>query len=321
MVSKRIVFAVVLAAVALVAFAALIACRTPTEVTVDIRTDVACTKAAWKGIAVYAGSPGLDVETRAPSLTSTACDATGSVGSITLVPSGADDEAIEVRVVAGVTRAPDDCATYGYDGCIVARRTLEFIPHQALHMGVELSGACIGNACDPLHTCLDGVCQDARLTTPANAPDAGPVGPTVRCGDNGVTCGTTGELCCLQVIGDSGTTGTCRLPKDCPPTSTVLACDDESDCPGPLDDAGRANQCCLDYTIAPAANPFVPNAVQATQCLPYQSCIGNNGGLGMCQHRLGCQRGALTCNAADQALPGYFWCLLPSNPGAKGTAP
>jgi len=320
MVSKRIGFAVVLAAVVLVAFVALVACRTPTEVTVDIRTDVACTKAAWKGIAVYAGSPGLDVETRAPSLTSTACDATGSVGSITLVPSGADDEAIEVRVVAGVTRAPDDCATYGYDGCIVARRTLEFIPHQALHMGVELSGACIGNACDALHTCLDGVCQDARLTT-ANANDAGPTGPTVRCGDDGVTCGTTGELCCLHVLGDGGTQGTCRLPADCPPTSIVLACDDESDCVGPPDDAGRAIQCALAFTVTPGDNSYHAKAVQLSQCLPYERSVSFNGGLGLCQHRLGCQHGGLPCIAADDALPGYYWCDLPGNAGALGNGP
>jgi hypothetical protein len=302
---------VVCLAALVVGSVAMPACRTPTEVTVNITTDVPCTKEAWKGIAVYAGSPGLDVETKAPSLTSTACDAAGNVGSIVLVPSGSDDADIEVRVVAGVARAPDDCATYGYDGCIVARRSLAFIPHEALSLTMALEGACIGNACDPLHTCVAGVCDDATLTSSTQAgTDAGATAPTVRCGDNGVTCPTSGEICCLQVD-DGGTQGSCRLPADCPPTSVVLACDDESDCVGPPDDAGHPIQCCLSYTLAPAANTYQPNAVQLSACLPYSQCAGDDTGLGMCQHRLGCDRGALACVGADEALPGYFWCDLP----------
>jgi hypothetical protein len=296
------------------------ACRTPTEVTVSITTDVPCTKEAWKGIAVYVGTPGLDVETRAPSLTSTSCDAKGNVGSIVLVPSGSDDADIGVRVVAGVTRAPDDCATYGYDGCIVARRSLAFIPHQSLDLTIALQGACIGNACDALHTCLDGVCQDANLTPPASAADAGPTGPTVRCGDNGVTCGTSGEICCLEVT-DGGTQGSCRLPASCPPTGIVLACDDESDCVGPPDDAGFPMQCCLSYTVQPGDNTYHANAVQLSQCLSDQRCVSFNGGLGLCEHRLGCNHGALPCMAADYALPGYFWCDLPPVPNALGNGP
>src|SRR5580700_9659973 len=121
MVPARMLFALAACGAAVTGF---LACRTPTEVTVNISTDVACTKSAWAGVAVYAGSPGLDVETRAPALTSTTCAASGKVGSIVVVPNGDDDQTIEVRVVGGITRAPDQCATYNYDGCIVARRTL-----------------------------------------------------------------------------------------------------------------------------------------------------------------------------------------------------
>jgi hypothetical protein len=313
------VTAVVISALAVGAIAGP-ACRTPTEVTVNITTDVPCTKEAWQGIALYAGSPGLDVETRAPSLTSTSCDASGNVGSIVLVPSGSDDADIEVRVVAGVTRAPDDCATYGYDGCIVARRSLAFIPHESLSLTIALQGACLGNGCDPLHTCVDGVCDDATLSSSTSSADAGSTAPTVRCGDDGVTCPTHGELCCLEVV-DGGAHGSCRLPADCPPTSIVLACDDESDCVGPPDDAGFPLQCCLSYTVTPGDNTFDPNAVQLSACLPDPQCVSGNGGIGMCQDRLGCDHGALPCQGANATLPGYFWCYLPSVPNAQGSGP
>ncbi len=262
---------------------------------------------------------GLDVETRAPSLTSTTCAANGAIGSIVIVPNGEDDQTIEVRVVGGVTRAPDTCATYNYDGCIVARRTIAFIPHQSLSVDVDLQGACIGDACDPLTTCVDGVCQDARVTS-TTPEDAGPTGPTVRCGDNGVVCGTTGEVCCLSVA-DGGTQGSCRLPANCPPTSIVLACDDETDCAGPADDAGFPPQCCVTYTTAPAANTYSANAVQLAQCLSLPQCVSYNGGLGLCQHRQGCDHGTIQCEGANAALPGYFWCDLPGVVNAKGGGP
>ena len=60
-----------------------LACLGPTEVTVSIRTNAPCTDPArWKGVAVYVGAPGIDVESKAPTLTTTACDADGNIGSI-----------------------------------------------------------------------------------------------------------------------------------------------------------------------------------------------------------------------------------------------
>ncbi len=302
--------AVGVAAGAALAFSA---CRGATEIVVDVRAHVPCAdRAAWKGVAIYTGAPGLDVETKAPVLISTACDDSGHVGSIALVPSGTKDALVSVRVVAGLTRPPDQCAEHGYQGCIVARRTLSFIAHQSLAVDVDLTGDCVGQGCDALHTCLQGSCQDSRVTV-APPPDGGaPSGPTVRCGDSELRCPTTGAICCLTVT-DGGTTGACLPPEQCPPKSITLQCDDESDCTSGLDDAGRGPLCCVSYTVAAGDNTYNANAVQLTQCLPYATCTDGkfNGTLGMCQHRSACLGGTSICEQASAALPGYFYCKIP----------
>ena len=295
------------------------ACRGPTEVTVHIRTNVPCTSGAqWHGVAVYTGAPGVDVETRAPVLSSTACDGNGNIGSIVLVPSGAKDSTTSVRVVGGVTRPPEECSQHGYAGCIVERRSLSFLSHEALDVDIMLTSDCVGQPCDALSTCVAGVCIDAQLKAPPPSAADGSSGAAapVRCGDEGLRCPVTGNVCCLTIEG-SKTRGACMDAALCPPTSVVLRCDDESDCAGPGDDAGCAPVCCVDYQTAPGDNAQCPNVVHSSQCLPYGSCVVThyNGALDLCGSRLPCQQqytcSPVTCDPEKDALPGYFACRIP----------
>ena len=152
--------------------APLSACLGATEITLDVRTNLPCTSAgAWKGIAISVGQPGVDVESRAPVLTTTACSASGEVGSLVIVPTGANDATVGIRVVAGITRNPEDCAAHAYDGCIVSRRTLTYLPHQSEHVVVALTSDCLGNACDINHTCVNGSCTDTVTARAPVAPD------------------------------------------------------------------------------------------------------------------------------------------------------
>jgi hypothetical protein len=209
------------------------ACRDATEIKLDVWTNMPCTDpTAWRGIAVYTGKPGLDLETKAPAMTSAACDGSGHIGTLVVVPKDANDEEVGLRVVAGLMRAPEDCAANGYAGCIVARRTLTYVPHTTTDLRIDLDSLCENQGCDLLHTCVDGACDDARIDVPPAPADAAP-NPSVRCGDNAVRCATTGNVCCLEVDLDAGTaTGSCRARDDCPPGTAVLKCDDNSDCPG-----------------------------------------------------------------------------------------
>jgi hypothetical protein len=294
------------------AAAGAVSCLNHTQITLHVSTNAPCKDATqWKGVSIYTGSP-ADVETKEPTLTTTACGPGGQVGTLVLVPTGSDSDEIGVRVVAGLSRDPEDCAANLYDGCIVARSTLRYSPHAALDAYVALTDDCVGVSCDTTHTCVDGTCVDSSSTGTTNGSQAG---ATVRCGDNGVRCTTSGQVCCLTVDVDAGTThGVCEDATSCPPTSIVLACDKESDCAGPRDDAGRPNMCCLSYMVG-GGNGYTPDAITGTQCLPYEQCTHLAYGLEVCDDRKGCVDGTIMCQASwttpPGLFPGYFWCALP----------
>jgi hypothetical protein len=294
-------------------------CRGATQITLHLSTDLNCSDpSAWQGVAVYVGSPGADVETKAATLTTSACNAGGVIGTVVVTPSGADDDDVGIRVVAGVTTKPEACAASDYAGCIVSRRTIRFTPHTSLDVDIALDGTCVGISCDAYHSCALGSCVEATVgnTQPA---DAGIVGPTVRCGDNGARCATTGDVCCLTVDIEAGTTtGQCEPSTECPPTSAVLRCDKESDCDYLAADGGLGGICALSFTNAPAANGFQPNFVSLSQCLSRDVVLPPDAsfafGLELCDDRQACLGGQFQCisSTGDPAnpLPGYYWCDL-----------
>jgi hypothetical protein len=288
-------------------------CLGATQIELHITTNAPCTDPSqWKGVSVYVGSP-ADVETKAPTLTTTACDASGQVGSLVTVPTGSNSDEIGIRVVAGLTRDPEECAANHYDGCIVARRSIRYSPHKSLDVDIALTDDCVGISCDPTHTCVDHTCIDTRsVGAPAPQTDAG--SGTVRCGDNGARCATSGQVCCLSVDVDAGTTsGECVDSTACPPTSYLLNCDKESDCAGPRDDAGRPPVCCLSYFVN-GGNGAQPGIITGSQCLPYETCTRGSLSLELCSDRQPCIDGTVKCIAADTVpiglMPGYFWCEI-----------
>jgi hypothetical protein len=280
------------------------ACLSPTEITLDVRTDVPCTNAAsWRGVAISVGEPGVDVESRAPVLTTTACSASGQVGTLVVVPTGADNAEVGIRVVAGITENPEDCAAGGYVGCIVSRRTLSYLPHQAQQVVIDLTSDCIGNACDINHTCVNGSCTDIVTATAPIAPDGGVYdpGPTVRCGDDGTRCpaNDASSVCCVTFDLTAGTgKGACVAPSACPSTSALLYCDDTSDCP-PQD--GDLFLCCEQH----AATAMGP--ISSAACESREACGSNGGAITLCQDRMACPVSTNDCVAAASA-PGYFDC-------------
>jgi hypothetical protein len=294
-------------------------CREATEVKLTVRTNLPCGDGKdWKGVAVYVGKPGDDVETTSPTLVTERCDESGSVGSLVIVPSGAKDEAVGLRIVAGLSRNPEDCAKADYAGCVVARRLVRFSPHESLQLDVSLTIDCLSQGCSVDSTCSTGKCVGLEQV-PAPPPDPIEiVGPSVRCGDDGVICGTTGDVCCLTVdTARERTFGDCRPAKDCPPTSTVLRCDDDSDCPGPEASTGRPSVCALSYSYADGQY-LQPTAIALSDCrYAYHDSIGNTAGLALCEERNGCVDHAFPCIASVVSeatmvnpLPGYFWCPL-----------
>src|SRR4051812_7364123 len=104
-------------------------CRAPTQLTVEVTTDVPC---KINGAAITAGLLGDALENNPPATASVSCDANGRVGALVIVPSGPSDGNIAIKVVAGVDSPYESCKAPAYEGCIVARRALRFIPHEDL---------------------------------------------------------------------------------------------------------------------------------------------------------------------------------------------
>ena len=142
---------------------ATIGCKDPTEMTFVLTTDVPCEKI--KGVSVAVGSPD-DIDKRPSAVTSHTCQA-GGLGSIVTIPSGEKNDRMSIRVTAGVERDPGECEAPGFGtGCIVARRSLRYVPHTPLTVEISLRSACNGVTCGAAETCVVGVCTSADVVDP-----------------------------------------------------------------------------------------------------------------------------------------------------------
>jgi hypothetical protein len=136
-----------------------VSCRAPTEVVVEVSVDFSCHD--LKGVTLTFGQL-HDIETTPPAVQTTACSDDGTVGSVVLVPSGSDDGALAIKIVAGFGQPVDQCAQGG-PGCIVARRSLRYVPHTPLHVPVLLQASCAGVRCQDTETCVASACVPAAV--------------------------------------------------------------------------------------------------------------------------------------------------------------
>jgi hypothetical protein len=154
-------------------------CLAPTEIVVQLTTDVDCATVVQNGIGIAVGPPGNDKTSNAT--TSHKCDTGGELGSIVVVPSG-NGPTVGIRITLGFDASVENCdEANGFGGCIVARRALEFDLHRPLTLPIKLEADCAGQTCDPTSTCFQGVCVDASVPcadASCELPDAGkPPGP------------------------------------------------------------------------------------------------------------------------------------------------
>jgi outer membrane protein assembly factor BamB len=149
-------------------------CEQPTEVTLSITTTVPC--ARFSGVTITVG-PASEVETMAPGTEAQTCTGSGVVGTIVVVPGGAKDEGVDIKVVGGVNRDPATCTAPAYgNGCIVARRSLQFIPHTPLVLDIALTRDCNGVVCSPDQTCVQGACTSSQVQNPSACTTPGTCG-------------------------------------------------------------------------------------------------------------------------------------------------
>jgi hypothetical protein len=188
----------------------------PTEVLLTVFSDVPCNAQ----VAVAVGKAG-ELGDRSESATSTLCDPkTGSRGLLVLVPKEKDtgELALEVRIRAD-QQAPTNCiASMGYDGCIIARRILNYIPGRSVKLRVDLRNPCLNTPCTQTTSCVaqglskscvearidptlcPGTCTDEDLLSQDKSPN-GEAGANGGGGAGGITSGPGGEA------GEGGSSG------------------------------------------------------------------------------------------------------------------
>jgi len=139
------------------------ACRDPTYVSVLLTTDVPCDR--LQGVTITVGTLGA-LEDKIPATRTSACKG-GEIGTISLVPTGGNEDELGIRAVMGVGRDVESCTAPNYgDGCVVARRGLRYLSHQTLTLPVVLRQICNGIPCGPYETCIKGICKSAKVEDP-----------------------------------------------------------------------------------------------------------------------------------------------------------
>jgi formylglycine-generating enzyme required for sulfatase activity len=183
--------------------AAVAGCRDPTAVTLDLSTDVACSEV--QGTSISVGNE-AEVEGRSPAAITADCtsggtDADNPIGTLVVVPSDDDSDPFAIKVVLGIDVTAEECMAPQYQGCVVARRALRFVPHTPLLLPIPMRGACKDVPCTPNTTCVLGRCVDSTIdcTTPGG------------CGEDKLTSGAGGGGGQGGQGGDAGSggAGTC----------------------------------------------------------------------------------------------------------------
>jgi hypothetical protein len=226
-------------------------CRTPTQVTLEISTDLDCGE--LQGTTITVGT--LDSIECSPEATETfQCEA-GRIGSLVVVPSGALNEEFAVKVVTGVTLpppVPDATCTASsnppdYLGTIVARRALRFIPHTELTLPIVMQRACEGVACvADATTCNQGSCVAATIQDPGVCAELG------GCGGSSSATSSSGAG------SSSGTGGSCSATTAACAGSCVDTSSDATNC-GSCGHDCQGGACqgsvCQPVTLAASQNP------------------------------------------------------------------
>ncbi len=147
-------------------------CRDPTQITVEITTDVPCDQT--KRTAITVASLEAFERGKASAVTTTTSCHDGRVGSLVVIPSGDRSADLSIRVVTGVDQDVDTCsATTSYAGCIVARRHLHFVEHSSLSLPVVMRRSCLDLPCDERQTCVQGHCVGSTIVDPKNCIGSG----------------------------------------------------------------------------------------------------------------------------------------------------
>ena len=121
-------------------------CREPTQIKVELTTDADCSLV--EGTNLTTGRLESIAPNSPPNLETSTCDQQ-RIGSVVLVPSGENDGRVGLRVVTGIEKSPDACIADDFTGgCIVAWRSLRYVPHSSLVLPIAMKLDCLDVLCE-----------------------------------------------------------------------------------------------------------------------------------------------------------------------------
>ena len=185
-----------------------VACYGPTEVTVVVSTDLACSDgprtAIFKGVP-FDVAPDAETDECAP-----AASGDSVVGSLVFVPSSDANGRAGVKVVLARGRSPSECDANPQE-CIVATRSFSFVEHLSRRLPIRMLSACLGKRCPDGQTCgAGGACvsnevtctsADCELVDETPDPDGG---PPVTVEDAGASADADADAAGPTCVGPNG---------------------------------------------------------------------------------------------------------------------
>lgn len=296
--SKLLTFGAALPTVALLGHG----CRTATQVTIDIGTNVVC--ADMRGVDIVIAGDSHEAEHRAALdvpgtrfATTTTSDCTEGapprkVGTLALTPSSGGGAVVLVAAF-GTTRVADCIAPNFGPGCIVARRRFGFVDHMAVTLPIVLDPVCAGVPCNESSTCVGKKCVDSTVDCTSGtcadpgqrSPDGGLVevdafspldssggtdaadaaaadGADGAVGDGGVS---DGALDGSDGSIDAGGGGYC-------PAFTTCAAPAAASCVGMASFGSPAAACCYESPLMPSCKPLGTCAAISGCCRSADDC-------------------------------------------------
>ncbi|MFO0673523.1 MAG: hypothetical protein U0235_28555 [Polyangiaceae bacterium] len=134
----------------------------PTSISVDIASTFSC--AELRGVTVTVANVGSPDERTIDTAQCTDGAPEARIGRVVVLPGGATDAKVMIRVIGGVARTPAECLLDpALSGCVMARRVLRFAPRREIDLPVVLRRECVGVACDEASTCVAGACRPAQI--------------------------------------------------------------------------------------------------------------------------------------------------------------
>jgi hypothetical protein len=138
---------------------ALAACADPTQIVLQVSTDLACGDVGKVEVRVARSTTELD-GAQAQVTEATSCSA-GRIGSLVIVPSADDQAKVYVRATL-FPKGTNDC-TAAASGCIVTNAITTFEPKSSRDLPLVLAGVCKGKSCPSGQTCgVGAACVSAE---------------------------------------------------------------------------------------------------------------------------------------------------------------